>query len=96
MGKTIEKIWKDELELAPYFGVTNKKLVRLEKQMFRKREELESILEEKQKEIYDKYIEYLDDVNYETLQEAFTEGFSIGVKVAAEALINAERLTEKA
>ena len=90
MTKLIEKIWNENLELSSNLGVTNQKLRNSEKLMFRNREKLEEKLDEKQKELYEKFNDSLDEVNYQNSQEAFCVGFSIGLRIATEALLKSE------
>ena len=90
MTKLIEKIWNENLELSSSLGVTNQKLRKSEKLMFRNREKLEEKLDEKQKELYEKFNDSLDEVNYQNSQESFCVGFSIGLRLATEALLKFE------
>lgn len=93
MTKIIEQIWNENLELSSNLGVTNQKLRNSEKLMFRNREKLEEKLDEKQKELYEKFNESLDEVNYQNLQEAFCVGFSFGLRIATEALLKSENIS---
>ncbi|MBQ4116715.1 MAG: hypothetical protein IJD37_05000 [Clostridia bacterium] len=94
MTKIIEKIWKDDFELESNFGVNNRKLRVSERNMFRSREKLEAILDDNQKKVYGEYIEYLEEMNRQSLDEAFCEGFSIGMRITAEALLYSDEMSD--
>lgn len=94
MTKIIEKIWKNEFELGANFGVNNRKLSSAERNMFQSREKLEKVLEDNQKKVYDEYIDFLEEVNCQSIDEAFCEGFSIGMRITVEALLYADKLSD--
>ncbi len=94
MTKIIDKIWKNDFELEANFGVNNRNLKIAERNMFRSREKLEKILQDNQKEVYDEYVALLEEMNRQSIDEAFSEGFSIGIRITAEALLYADKISD--
>lgn len=92
MTKTIEKIWNGDIEPLVHSGVNNPDIKEIARLVSRNRENLEANLNENQEEIFQKYNESKDDYSILTNEQAFCDGFCLGMKIAAEALIGAEEI----
>lgn len=91
MTKTIAKLWNGNLEPATYSGESNAEIKKLERFMYKNLEELEKILDEKESKVFEKYNDSIGEYLVEISEQVFCDGFSLGARVASEALINAER-----
>ena len=91
--KLIPQLWNGNLEPIVHSGRDNRELKQIEHYMGRHLEKLEEILADEERAIFEKYSGCVEE--YVTLisEQAFTDGFSMGTKLFAEALSNAESLT---
>lgn len=60
--------------------------------MIRNQEKIKSELNERQKELLEKYDECNNEYVSLTNEQAFSDGFCLGMKIAVEALIGAENI----
>lgn len=92
MTKTITRIWYSDLEPMTYSGLDNNEIRHLARQQDQDHQRLNASLDDRGKELFQKYIEssyrYRDTLN----EQAFCSGFCLGAKITAEALIGAEEI----
>lgn len=93
MTNTIAQLWNGNLEPIRYLGVTNAEMKELEILMQRNLEKLEGNLNEKAKELFQKYDDCLNEYILISSEQAFCDGFCLGTKITAEALTGAERIS---
>ncbi|MCH5300913.1 MAG: hypothetical protein J1E56_06295 [Ruminococcus sp.] len=92
MTKTIAELWKGELKPVEYSGINNLQIKQLARLVEDNCENFEANLNEKQQEIFEKYNHSFEDYSFLTNEQAFCDGFCLGMKIAAEALIGAEKI----
>ncbi len=86
MSSLIAELWRGNLDPSCYFGRNNSEIKKLENLMERNYVALEQKLNSEEKEILVKYSENVIDYIIVTSEQAFCDGFSIGMKIIAEAL----------
>ena len=87
MTKTIAEIWNGNLDPVRYYGVDNHETKLLEALMARHAEKLEKELGEQAKDIFSRYCECVNDYVALMGRQAFCDGFCLGGKIVAEALV---------
>lgn len=93
MIKTIEQLWNGNLEPIAHSRVNNPEIKHLTKLIQRNHENLKENLNEKLKEMLENYSECKNEYLALTNEQAFCNGFCLGMRIAAEALIGAEEIT---
>ena len=85
--KTIDELWYGNI--APFEQCTrgDKRLKELLSLVARNREELDSTLTDRQKEILEKFEENMNEMHGVTERDAFSHGFRLGVQLMAEAFL---------
>ena len=83
----IKELWYGNV--APFEQCTrsDKQLKELLKLVARNKEELDGTLTEKQKEIFEKFEENMNEMHCITERDAFSYGFRLGVQLMAEAFL---------
>lgn len=89
MGALIDKLWETEFEFYNYYDESTKELLTLYNCA---RNELEGSLNNEQKTMLEEMLEQLADYNAAIEKKAFSNGFSLGMRMASEALNQAEKL----
>lgn len=92
MAKMIAQLWNGELEPGRYFGKENRELKQLEHLLERNLKQLDQMLNESQKDIFSAYYDCMTEYLVITTEQAFCDGFGVGARLTAEALICAEGL----
>lgn len=87
MKNTIRELWNGELYPMSICGVGNSEITRLETLMIEQRERLEEMLKGEEKEAFKKHSAHMDELISAKEEQAFCDGFSLGMKIIAEALI---------
>lgn len=82
--KTIAKLWYGDIEPAARSGVNNAEMRHLERLI----QSHLDILEEKinEKELFKKYKDCMDEYTVVLSEQAFCDGFSLAMKIAAESM----------
>ena len=85
--KTIDELWYGNV--APFEQCTHgdKRLKELLSLVARNREDLDSTLTEKQKEILEKFEENMNEMHGVCERDAFSYGFRLGVQLMAESFL---------
>ncbi len=92
MTNTIAHLWYGNLDPIRVLGKNNSEMKKLEIFIHRHFEKLEEHLDEKEKELLKKYEECVQEYLLVNGEQAFCDGFSLGAKIAFEALAWAEQL----
>ena len=89
MKKTIEKLWEGQVNPVELFGKNNSRVRECEAELLERIEKLE-------KDIGESKTEHLLKIANDCLEivskNAFCDGFSLGLKMAVEAMMNAENM----
>lgn len=89
MGQLIDKIWESDIEFYNYNDDDIKELLQLSENA---RIELESKIDDKQKRLFDEYYEHISEYFCKIEKCAFSNGFSLGMRMACEAFENSDKL----
>ena len=92
MTKTISQLWRGNLEPIMHLGLDNIEINNMEKLMSDNFDKLKEKINEEQKEILEKYSECVSDYVLLICEQSFCDGFCLGSKISAEALVSAGRL----
>lgn len=92
MTKTISKLWSGNLDPVMRLGVNNVEIAKIEKLMLENYKNLKSKLNDEQKEILEKYYDCVSDYGLLISEQSFCDGFCLGTKISAEAIVSAEQL----
>ena len=87
MTNTIETLWNGNIDPTRQFGRGNPEIRKLEQLMRRHLDQLEVSLSEKQAEAFEKYQDCDGEYYMLSCQQAFCDGFCMGMKLCAEALV---------
>lgn len=91
MKSIIAALWRGELHPEMRSGMDNAELRQAEKELDACREEMEAVLSEEQERVFMKYLSALHRYMNESDEQAFHDGFSMAMKLTAEALLGAEK-----
>ncbi len=92
MGAMIDKLWETDFEFSNYYDENTKELLSLYNGA---RTQLEATLSKKQMELFDEVFNYLSEYNAEIEKKAFSNGFSLGIRTAAEAFVESAPLIDE-
>ena len=95
MTKTIAQLWNGSLEPCHNFGLKNSEIRQLEKLMLKNGENLEANLNEKERDIFLKYSDCVNEYTILIAEQAFCDGFCLGAKIITEALTGADEITSE-
>ncbi len=90
MTKTISQLWGGNVDPVRHLGENNLEIAKMEKLMLDNYKNLKSKLNNEQKEILEKYYDCVSDYGLLISEQSFCDGFCLGTKISAEALISAE------
>ena len=90
MKKTIAELWNGNLEPVENLGINNDEMKELENLIERCVEKIEKMLNEEQKKILKTYCDNVNEYILIATEQAFCDGYSLGTRITAEALIGAE------
>lgn len=85
MKDTIRELWYGNINPVEECGSDNKKINHLLMLMERNRIDLSAELNEKQKALFQKFIDCSDEYAFDNAAQAFIDGFSLACKLMAEA-----------
>ena len=91
--KTISQFWNGNIDPIKHLGSNNPEMRQLENLLDKNTTKLRESLNEKEKEIFEKYTDCVNEYMFISNEEAFFEGFCLGMKIFTEALNGAEDLT---
>lgn len=92
MTNTISQLWNGNLEPIRFLGKNNTELKQLEKLMQDNLKKIEENLDDKQKEVFEKYNSCIDEYLVVLSEQAFCDGFCLGTKIFTEAISGAEQV----
>ena len=92
MTKTISELWSGNLDPITRLGMNNIEIEKMEKLMSDNYDKLKAKLNDETKEILEKYFDCVNDYVLLISEQSFCDGFCLGTKISAEALIDAEQL----
>ena len=87
---TLEKLWMGDVTPALICGKDNGDIKHLMRLIENNRTKLKNGLNEKQIELLDIYDGCIDEYGFLKAEEAFSDGFSLGCKLMAEAFLTQE------
>ena len=83
----INELWYGNISPFEQCTRSDKRLKELLKLVSRNREELDGTLTDKQKEIFEKFEDCMNEMHSITERDAFSYGFRLGVQLMAEAFL---------
>lgn len=92
MTKTISELWSGNLDPITRLGMNNIEIEKMEKLMSDNYDKLKAKLNDETKEILEKYFDCVNDYVLLISEQSFCDGFCLGTKILAEALVSAEQL----
>jgi hypothetical protein len=92
MKGLIAALWRGEVRPDMCSGLDNADLKRAEAELERCRKRLEEILTEEQERVLMTYLSSLEHYINERDEQVFHDGFSLGVNMTSEALLDAEKM----
>lgn len=92
MTKTISQLWCGNLDPVMKLGMSNNEIAKMEKLMLDNYSKIKSNINDEQKEILEKCLDCVNDYVLLISEQSFCDGFCLGTKISAEALITGERL----
>ncbi|MBE6803745.1 MAG: hypothetical protein E7528_02460 [Ruminococcaceae bacterium] len=92
MTKTISELWSGNLDPITRLGMNNIEIEKMEKLMSDNYDKLKAKLNDETKEILEKYYDCVNDYVLLISEQSFCDGFCLGTKISAEALVSAEQL----
>lgn len=92
MTKTISQLWGGNLDPVMHLGANNIEIAKMEKLMSDNFSKLKTKINDEQKAILEKYLDCVNDYVFLISEQSFCDGFCLGTKISAEALITGERL----
>ena len=92
MTKTIAQLWNGKLEPIRHLGKNNSEMKQLGDLMQRNLKKFEEILNEHQRELFEKSDTCISDYIVAISEQAFCDGFCMGTRIITEALTGAEQI----
>ena len=86
MNNTISQLYRGELEPKKYIGNGNIELREIENFIKNNFDKLKESLNENETEILEKYSDLIDEYVFLMLEQAFCDGFCLGMRISAEAI----------
>lgn len=90
MSSLISELWNDSLDPSCYFGRNNNEIKQIEDLMEKNYNSLFKNLNSEEQEILKKYNEQVIDYSIAVSEQAFNDGFSIGIRLISEAFYNVD------
>ncbi len=90
MANTILQLWNGSLAPIRHLGQNNSEMKQLERLIQRNLDSLEESIGEKSKALLEKYSNCLNEYLIVMSGQAFCDGFCLGAKIAAEALLESD------
>ena len=87
MSQTIKQLWNGNIESIYHYGRDKQEIQKLEELLQRNLQKLNEMLGEKEKCVLDNYTLCIEEYLWLTTEQAFCDGFSMGTKLVAEAMI---------
>ena len=92
MTKTISRLWSGNLDPVMRLGMNNAEIDKMGKLMSDYYSKIKANITDEQKEILEKYLDCVNDYVLLISEQSFCDGFCLGTKISAEALISGEKL----
>ena len=92
MTKTISRLWSGNLDPVMRLGMNNAEIDKMGKLMSDYYSKIKANITDEQKEILEKYLDCVNDYVLLISEQSFCDGFCLGTKILAEALISGEKL----
>lgn len=89
MGALIDKLWETNFEFCNNVGADTNELLKILGSMLK---ELEATFSDEQKKLFDEYCAQSGEYHDRLEKTAFSNGFSLGMKMASESFDQAEKL----
>ena len=86
MKSILEELWRGNIHPYERVGGLSEEEKELTGYISRHYEELESVLNEKQKSVLEKYSDCLTELSFINEKEIFVEGFCLGAKIMLEVM----------
>lgn len=93
MAKTISQLWYGNLAPTDQFCVRNPQIKQLEILIQRNLDKFEKTLSGHQQELFSRYSGNMTEHELLSNEQAFCDGFCLGAKIVAEALLGVEPLS---
>ena len=87
MTKSLEKLWEGQISPIELFEKNNSRLSELEALLLENLEKLEKLIGKSESE---RLLRIANNCIGEASKQAFADGFSLGLKITAESIFNAE------
>ena len=94
MTKTISQLWGGNLDPVMHLGANNIEIGKMEKLMSDNFSKLKTNINDEQKAILEKYLDCVNDYVFLISEQSFCDGFCLGTKISAEALIIGEQIVK--
>ncbi len=91
MTNTIARLWNGDIYPLEKSGADNHEIVHLKNLIYRNYEQLQSSLNERQKEILKKYEDCCAEYVMLVCEEAFCDGYCLGTRISSEALLSSQK-----
>lgn len=88
---TITELWNGNLKPVKTLGKNNEEIKHLEKLMQQNLNKLETVLNTNEKETFEKYNDCIEEYLTICCEQAFCDGFSLGVKIISESFAEVEK-----
>ncbi len=92
MTSAIAQLWNGNVDPLQRFGRNNAEIRETERLMENSHEEMENLFNQTEKESFKKYSALVDEYLMLNSEQAFCDGFSLGVKLVTEALISVDEI----
>ena len=90
MKKALSQLWNGDLVPARPIGVNDPEIADLEKLMRRNLDKLTDTLTPQQEELLKRYTDVIEENQIVSGEHIFCTGFSMGTRIAVEALVGSE------
>ena len=92
MTNTLARIWNGDITPVAYLGTNNKEIKDLENLLHRISEKIEIEFNEKNKDLFEKYSNCIDEYTSLLTEQAFCDCFGLAVRVLIESFAHSEEI----
>lgn len=93
--KMIKELWRGNLQPIAKIGDGMRNIAELESLKERNREQLLKLLGDKNADIFKRYIDCADEYTHLISEQAFYEGFCIGMRMSSESISGSEEIIKR-